>query len=81
MRYNGSLHLLVTAQPKQVTIASEEALPEIAPGAFAAWARAARERDARQPVAGEPCLTPDGRRGHVVEIIENGHRTVVCQRA
>ncbi len=78
MRYTGSLrYLLASRWP--VNLAADETLPEIAPGAFAAWAQAAKDREALRLAAGDSCLTPDGRTGRVVEILESGHQVLVCQ--
>ena len=79
MRYNGALYFLAARRPSPAGVPSDEDLPEIRPGAFAAWAQAARGREALRIAAGDVCVTPDGRTGRVVEILDGGSRIVVCQ--
>jgi hypothetical protein len=79
MRYNGALCFLAARRPSPAGVASDEDLPEIRLGAFAAWAQAARGRGAFGIAAGDVCVTPDGRTGRVVEIVDGGARIVVCQ--
>ncbi len=81
MRYNGSLYRLLTIGQGTPIPGSDESLPEVEPGAFAAWAKAASAREAGRAAAGDVCTTPDGRTGHVVEILDGGHRVLVCQPA
>ncbi len=81
MRFYGTLHLLATRRGQPPELAPDEALPEIAPGAFAAWASAERSREARRLAAGDVCVTPDGRTGRVVEILDGGHPVLVCRAA
>ncbi len=79
MRFYGTLHPLGTSFRQPQRLASAEALPEIAPGAFAAWAHAEDHREVLQGAPGDDCLTPDGRRGHVVETSDGGYPVLVCQ--
>lgn len=81
MHFQGTLHLVVTRWQQPAQPASDEALPEIAPGAFAAWARAERSREAFQVAVGDVCVLPDGRMGQVVETVDRGNPVLVCQAA
>jgi len=63
MRFYGTMYHLGMSLRQPVRLASDEALPEIAPGAFAAWARTEEHRTVLQGAAGDDCLMPDGRRG------------------
>jgi hypothetical protein len=78
MRYNGSLHRLLAVGPVAPILGSDEALPEIQPGAFAAWDREQRDRAAHHVAAGDACLTPDGRPGRVVQLVDDGGVAFVC---
>jgi len=79
MKLHWAGHILSTRSRKETEYAPDEELPEIKPGAFAAWARAERSREALRLAAGEACLLPDGRKGRVVEVLEGGRRTLVCR--
>jgi hypothetical protein len=81
MHFFGTLHLLVTTWQQPAPSGRDEALPEIAPGAFAAWAHAERIRQARETAVGDVCVLPDGRIGHVVENVDGGQPALVCRPA
>ncbi len=79
MHFYGTLHLLVTRWQQPGQPASDETLPEIAPGAFAAWASAEPSHESLRLANGDVRLAPDGRTGEVVEILDGGYPVRVGQ--
>jgi hypothetical protein len=79
MSFFGAVRLLVDGWSHGHDMPREEALPDIKPGAAAAWAKGERRRASRGPAAGDPCVTPDGRAGRIVELVDGTFVTLVCE--
>ena len=79
MRMYGSLAPLLARRRHRGLPALDENPPRIMRGASRARARAEANRGVVADAAGADCLTPDGRRGRVVEMLDGGHPVLVCQ--
>jgi hypothetical protein len=78
MRFFGTVHPLLANQPEPLRRVPDEALSEITPGSFAAWAREVQSPARPLPAAGDHCLLPDGRAGRFVEMIDDDGAAMAC---
>jgi hypothetical protein len=58
-----------------------DALPEIEPGRFAAWAREDLGSPPLPLAPGDACRTVDGRAGRIVEVLDEDRMILVCTAA
>lgn len=79
LHFHGALRLLVGSWQQDSPPASDETLPEIAPGAFAAWAHSESRREVFRIKTGDACLMRDGRLGRVVEMLDDDVLVLACQ--
>jgi hypothetical protein len=84
MSFHGAVRVLVLACERRGPTppsGTADALPEIEPGRFAAWAR---ENPGSLPLPlapGAVCRTVDGRAGRLVEVLDEGRTVLVCTAA
>ena len=81
MSFFGALRLLIVGWDPGSPTPPQEPLAEIPPGAAAAWAEGDRRRVLTGLAPGDACVTPDGKPGRVVALVEGSLVTLVCGTA
>jgi hypothetical protein len=81
MSFSGAVRLLIAGWDRRDPAPRAEHLPEIAPGAAAAWARGERRGALTELAPGDACVTPDGRAGCVVAVSDGTSAALVCELA
>jgi hypothetical protein len=81
MSLYGAVRLLIVGWDRASSTPQEVPLAEIPPGAAAAWADGEHRRALTGLAPGDACVTPDGRPGRVVELVEGPLVTLICGTA